>query len=120
MAALDRRACAGGSIGDGGKHIAVCRLIMSNISSDSLSYKVPEMLSPRVSLVSVTLTDALGSWSVGTGGGIKGLMGVGLGIRGDTIETRSGLLIRLVNDFGDSNRILASRFRRRFGDEPDK
>src|SRR5690242_6075813 len=39
-------------------------------------------------------------------------------MRGDTIETRSGSLIRLVKDFGDSNRIFASLLRSRFVDWP--
>jgi hypothetical protein len=50
------------------------------------------------------------------GGGKKGLMGMGLGILGDTIETRSGSLGKLRYTLGDSNRMFASRLRNRFGD----
>jgi hypothetical protein len=103
-------------MGDGAKHIAVCKLTMSNTSSDSLSYTVPETLTARASLNSAAVGVDVGTRRVATGGGMKGLMGVGLGMRGDTIDTRSGSLIRLVHDLGDSNRMFASRLRRRFGD----
>jgi hypothetical protein len=88
---------------------------MSNVSSDSLSYKVPEMLSACASLCVVMFVVLLGIRSVDMGGGMKGLTGMGLGIRGDTIDTRSGSLMRLVDDFEDSNRTFASRLRKRFG-----
>ena len=103
-------------MGDGAKHIAVCKLTMSNTSSDSLSYTVPEILTARASLNSAAVGMGVGTRRVAIGGGMKGLMGVGLGMRGDTIETRSGSLVRRVHDFCDSNRMFASRLRRRLGD----
>lgn len=106
-------------MGDGAKHMAVCRLTMSNVSSDSLSYRVPDTLRPRAFLTSETFGDVNGRRSVETGGGMKGLMGPGLGMRGEIIETRSGSLIKLVKDLGDSNRMFASRFLKRFGGGPD-
>lgn len=69
-----------------------------------------------VSRDSGTSVVADGIWSVEMGGGRNGLIGPGLGIRGDMIETRPGSLIKLLNDLGDSKRMLASRFRSRFGD----
>lgn len=107
-------------MGDGAKYVALWKLIMSNISSDSWSYIVPDTLRPRASLASVVNGVVVGTRSVEIGGGMKGLRGMGLGIRGDTIETRSGSLIRLVDDLGDSKRMLASRLRRRFGVWPDR
>lgn len=51
---------------------------------------------------------------------MKGLTGIGLGIRGESIDTRSGSLIRLVDDFEDSNRPFVSRFLVRVGGGADR
>ena len=52
-------------------------------------------------------------------GGMKGLTGTGLGIRGEIIDTRLDSLIRLVDEFGNSSRVFSSRFLTGFGG-PDR
>lgn len=90
-------------MGDGVQNVAVCRLTMSKISFDSLSYNVPETLKPRVSFDPTKFAEIVGALRVKMDGGMKGLTGMGLGIRGEITDTRSDSLIRLVVDFGKSN-----------------
>ena len=100
--------------------MAVCRLTISKTSSDSLSYTVPETLTARASLHSDARGVGVGTRRVAMGGGRKGLMGEGLGMRGETIDTRSGSRMTLLSNLGDSKRMFASRLRRRFGDCPER
>lgn len=88
--------CVDGSNRDAEEEFVNWRTQMSNVCSESLSYKVPEMLIPCVlarSEVVVAQSDVSaelsGSRYVALGGGMSGDSGAGLGMWGANFETLS-------------------------------